>query len=137
LSGLTHKRRLSALGPGGLSRERAGLEVRDVHSSHYGRMCPIETPEGPNVGLIGYLANYARINEYGFIETPYRVVTAGKVTGEISTSPPTKKSASSSPRPTPKSMTRASSAPSACSCVVARRHRTSRRFVQQVVVHDV
>ncbi len=83
LSGLTHKRRLSALGPGGLSRERAGLEVRDVHSSHYGRMCPIETPEGPNVGLIGYLANYARINEYGFIETPYRVVTAGKVTGEI------------------------------------------------------
>jgi DNA-directed RNA polymerase subunit beta len=83
LSGLTHKRRLSALGPGGLSRERAGLEVRDVHSSHYGRMCPIETPEGPNVGLIGYFANYARINEYGFIETPYRVVTSGKVTGEI------------------------------------------------------
>ena len=83
LSGLTHKRRLSALGPGGLSRERAGLEVRDVHSSHYGRMCPIETPEGPNVGLIGYLANYARINGYGFIETPYRVVTGGKVTGEI------------------------------------------------------
>ncbi len=83
LSGLTHKRRLSALGPGGLSRERAGLEVRDVHSSHYGRMCPIETPEGPNVGLIGYLASYAQINEYGFIETPYRVVTAGKVTGEI------------------------------------------------------
>jgi DNA-directed RNA polymerase subunit beta len=83
LSGLTHKRRLSALGPGGLSRERAGLEVRDVHSSHYGRMCPIETPEGPNVGLIGYLATYARINEYGFIETPYRVVKDGKVTGEI------------------------------------------------------
>ena len=83
LSGLTHKRRLSALGPGGLSRERAGLEVRDVHSSHYGRMCPIETPEGPNVGLIGYLANYARINEYGFIETPYRVVENGRVTGEI------------------------------------------------------
>ena len=83
LSGLTHKRRLSALGPGGLSRERAGLEVRDVHSSHYGRMCPIETPEGPNVGLIGYLATYARINEYGFIETPYRVVAGGKVTGEI------------------------------------------------------
>jgi len=83
LSGLTHKRRLSALGPGGLSRERAGLEVRDVHSSHYGRMCPIETPEGPNVGLIGYLANYAQINEYGFIQTPYRVVENGKVTGEI------------------------------------------------------
>ena len=83
LSGLTHKRRLSALGPGGLSRERAGLEVRDVHSSHYGRMCPIETPEGPNVGLIGYLANYAQINEYGFIETPYRVVENGRVTDEI------------------------------------------------------
>ncbi len=83
LSGLTHKRRLSALGPGGLSRERAGLEVRDVHSSHYGRMCPIETPEGPNVGLIGYLANYAQINEYGFIQTPYRVVENGRVTGEI------------------------------------------------------
>ncbi len=83
LSGLTHKRRLSALGPGGLSRERAGLEVRDVHSSHYGRMCPIETPEGPNVGLIGYLATYARINEYGFIETPYRVVENGRVTGEV------------------------------------------------------
>jgi DNA-directed RNA polymerase subunit beta len=83
LSGLTHKRRLSALGPGGLSRERAGLEVRDVHSSHYGRMCPIETPEGPNVGLIGYLATYARINEYGFIETPYRVVREGRVTDDI------------------------------------------------------
>jgi DNA-directed RNA polymerase subunit beta len=83
LSGLTHKRRLSALGPGGLSRERAGLEVRDVHSSHYGRMCPIETPEGPNVGLIGYLASYARINGYGFIETPYRVVEGGRVTGEV------------------------------------------------------
>ena len=79
LSGLTHKRRLSALGPGGLSRERAGLEVRDVHSSHYGRMCPIETPEGPNVGLIGYLSNYAKINEFGFIETPYRVVDEVRV----------------------------------------------------------
>ena len=74
LSGLTHKRRLSAMGPGGLSRERAGFEVRDVHSSHYGRMCPIETPEGPNIGLIGHLATYGRINEYGFIETPYRRV---------------------------------------------------------------
>ncbi|HZN83858.1 MAG TPA: DNA-directed RNA polymerase subunit beta, partial [Mycobacterium sp.] len=72
LSGLTHKRRLSALGPGGLSRERAGLEVRDVHSSHYGRMCPIETPEGPNIGLIGSLSVYARVNPFGFIETPYR-----------------------------------------------------------------
>jgi DNA-directed RNA polymerase subunit beta len=83
LSGLTHKRRLSAMGPGGLSRERAGFEVRDVHSSHYGRMCPIETPEGPNIGLIGHLATYGRINEYGFIETPYRRVIGGKVTEEI------------------------------------------------------
>ena len=74
LSGLTHKRRLSALGPGGLSRERAGFEVRDVHPSHYGRMCPIETPEGPNIGLIGSLSSYGRINEFGFIETPYRRV---------------------------------------------------------------
>ena len=74
LAELTHKRRLSALGPGGLSRERANMEVRDVHYSHYGRMCPIETPEGPNIGLISYLATYARINEYGFIEAPYRKV---------------------------------------------------------------
>ncbi len=83
LSGLTHRRRLSALGPGGLSRERAGFEVRDVHFSHYGRMCPIETPEGPNIGLIGALATYARVNPFGFIESPYRVVRAGKVTDEI------------------------------------------------------
>ncbi|WP_006246971.1 DNA-directed RNA polymerase subunit beta [Mycolicibacterium tusciae] len=83
LSGLTHKRRLSALGPGGLSRERAGLEVRDVHSSHYGRMCPIETPEGPNIGLIGSLATYARVNPFGFIETPYRKVVDGVVTDKI------------------------------------------------------
>ncbi|MGA8296036.1 MAG: DNA-directed RNA polymerase subunit beta [Acidimicrobiales bacterium] len=83
LSGLAHKRRLSALGPGGLSRERAGFEVRDVHTSHYGRMCPIETPEGPNIGLIGHLATYARVNEYGFIETPYRKVQDGRVTDEI------------------------------------------------------
>jgi DNA-directed RNA polymerase subunit beta len=83
LSGLTHKRRLSALGPGGLSRERAGFEVRDVHPSHYGRMCPIETPEGPNIGLIGSLSSYGRINEFGFIETPYRRVTSGKVTDKI------------------------------------------------------
>jgi DNA-directed RNA polymerase subunit beta len=83
LSGLTHKRRLSAMGPGGLSRERAGFEVRDVHSSHYGRMCPIETPEGPNIGLIGHLASYGRINSYGFIETPYRKVVNGRVTDEI------------------------------------------------------
>src|SRR5699024_6553145 len=71
-SGLTPKRRLSALGPGGLSRDRAGMEVRDVHPSHYGRMCPIETPEGPNIGLIGSLATFARINPFGFVETPYR-----------------------------------------------------------------
>ena len=83
LSGLAHKRRLSALGPGGLSRERAGFEVRDVHTSHYGRMCPIETPEGPNIGLIGALATYARVNEYGFIETPYRKVVGGRVTDEV------------------------------------------------------
>jgi DNA-directed RNA polymerase subunit beta len=83
LSGLTHRRRLSALGPGGLSRERAGFEVRDVHFSHYGRMCPIETPEGPNIGLIGALSTYARVNEFGFIETPYRKVENGKVTNKI------------------------------------------------------
>ena len=83
LAGLTHKRRLSALGPGGLSRERAGYEVRDVHPSHYGRMCPIETPEGPNIGLIGSLASYGRINSFGFIETPYRKVVKGKVTKQI------------------------------------------------------
>ncbi|MCH7787984.1 MAG: DNA-directed RNA polymerase subunit beta [Acidobacteria bacterium] len=83
LSGLTHRRRLSALGPGGLSRERAGFEVRDVHFSHYGRMCPIETPEGPNIGLIGALATYGRVNSFGFIESPYRVVTKGHVTDEI------------------------------------------------------
>ncbi|MBV7432030.1 DNA-directed RNA polymerase subunit beta [Dermabacteraceae bacterium P13115] len=83
LSGLTHKRRLSALGPGGLTRDRAGMEVRDVHPSHYGRMCPIETPEGPNIGLIGSLATFARINPFGFVETPYRKVEDGKVTEEI------------------------------------------------------
>ena len=83
LSGMTHKRRLSALGPGGLSRERAGFEVRDVHPSHYGRMCPIETPEGPNIGLIGSLATYARVTPFGFIETPYRKVLKGKVTDNI------------------------------------------------------
>jgi DNA-directed RNA polymerase subunit beta len=83
LAGLTHKRRLSALGPGGLSRERAGFEVRDVHPSHYGRMCPIETPEGPNIGLIGSLSSYARINRYGFVETPYRKVVDGRVTTQI------------------------------------------------------
>lgn len=83
IAGLTHKRRLSALGPGGLSRDRAGMEVRDVHPSHYGRMCPIETPEGPNIGLIGSLASYGRINPFGFVETPYRRVVDGKVTDQI------------------------------------------------------
>ncbi len=83
LAELTHKRRLSALGPGGLSRDRAGFEVRDVHHSHYGRMCPIETPEGPNIGLIGALCTFSRINDYGFIETPYRIVDEGLVTDEI------------------------------------------------------
>ncbi|SFE56757.1 DNA-directed RNA polymerase subunit beta [Roseivivax sediminis] len=83
LSEVTHKRRLSALGPGGLTRERAGFEVRDVHPTHYGRMCPIETPEGPNIGLINSLATFARVNKYGFIETPYRVVNNGQVTDEV------------------------------------------------------
>ena len=83
LAELTHKRRLNALGPGGLSRDRAGFEVRDVHYTHYGRMCPIETPEGPNIGLIVSLANYTRVNEYGFLETPYRKVKNGQVTNEI------------------------------------------------------
>ena len=83
LSEITHKRRVSALGPGGLTRERAGFEVRDVHPTHYGRVCPIETPEGPNIGLINSLALYARLNDYGFLETPYRKVTASRVTNEI------------------------------------------------------
>ena len=83
LSEITHKRRLSALGPGGLTRERAGFEVRDVHPTHYGRICPIETPEGPNIGLINSLATYARVNQYGFIETPYRAVVKGKVEDEV------------------------------------------------------
>jgi DNA-directed RNA polymerase beta subunit len=83
LSEVTHKRRVSALGPGGLARERAGFEVRDVHPTHYGRVCPIETPEGPNIGLINSLAVYARTNRYGFLETPYRRVVDGVVTDEI------------------------------------------------------
>ena len=83
LSEITHKRRLSALGPGGLTRERAGFEVRDVHPTHYGRICPIETPEGPNIGLINSLATFARVNKYGFIESPYRKVVKGKVTDEV------------------------------------------------------
>ena len=83
LSEITHKRRVSALGPGGLTRERAGFEVRDVHPTHYGRVCPIETPEGPNIGLINSLSVYARTNEYGFLETPYRKVVDSKVTSDI------------------------------------------------------
>merc|ERR1712167_405840 len=83
LSEVTHKRRVSALGPGGLSRERAGFEVRDVHPTHYGRICPIETPEGPNIGLINSLSTYAQVNSYGFLETPYRKVEQGKITDSI------------------------------------------------------
>src|SRR5687767_3630040 len=83
LSEVTHKRRLSALGPGGLTRERAGFEVRDVHPTHYGRICPIETPEGPNIGLIASLSTYARVNDLGFIETPYRAVANGRVSSEV------------------------------------------------------
>src|SRR5699024_5750256 len=83
LSEVTHKRRVSALGPGGLTRERAGFEVRDVHPTHYGRICPIETPEGPNIGLINSLSVYARTNEYGFLETPYRKVVDGKPTDQV------------------------------------------------------
>src|SRR5690554_8207991 len=80
LSEVTHKRRVSALGPGGLTRERAGFEVRDVHATHYGRLCPIETPEGPNIGLINSLATYSHTNSYGFLETPYRKVVESQVT---------------------------------------------------------
>ena len=83
LSEVTHKRRVSALGPGGLTRERAGFEVRDVHPTHYGRICPIETPEGPNIGLINSLASFSRVNKYGFIETPYRKVVDHKVTDDV------------------------------------------------------
>ena len=83
LAGLTHRRRLSALGAGGLTRERAPIEVRDVHPTHYGRMCPIETPEGPNIGLIGSLSSFAEVSEYGFVTTPYRVVKDGVVTDEV------------------------------------------------------
>ena len=126
LAGLTHKRRLSALGPGGLSRERAGFEVRDVHSSHYGRMCPIETPEGPNIGLIGSLSTYARLNRYGFIETPYRTVEERQGHGRrSSTSPPTKRTGRSSPRPTPRSTTRATSSATRCWCVAASTRSTT------------
>ena len=100
LAGLTHKRRLSALGPGGLSRERAGFEVRDVHPSHYGRMCPIETPEGPNIGLIGSLSSYGRINEFGFIETPTAASRAARSPRRSTTSRPTRRTVTSSRRRT-------------------------------------
>src|SRR5205085_3020745 len=83
LSGLTHRRRLNSLGAGGLTRERAPIEVRDVHPPHYGRICPIETPEGPNIGLIANLSTYARVNEYGFVETPYRKTEGGRVLPEV------------------------------------------------------
>jgi DNA-directed RNA polymerase subunit beta len=102
LSEVTHKRRVSALGPGGLTRERAGFEVRDVHPTHYGRVCTIETPEGPNIGLINSLAVLSPApTSYGFLETPYRKVVDGKVTDESSTSRRSKKPSTSSPRPTP------------------------------------
>jgi DNA-directed RNA polymerase subunit beta len=119
LAGLTHKRRLSALGPGGLSRERAGFEVRDVHPSHYGRMCPIETPEGPNIGLIGYLSSFARINRFGFIETPYRKVTTASRPTTSSTSPLTTRTGTSSRRRTRSSTRTAGSRTTACSCAPA------------------
>ena len=109
LSEITHKRRLSALGPGGLTRERAGFEVRDVHPTHYGRICPIETPEGPNIGLINSLATYARVNQYGFIETPYRKVEGGRVSDEVVYLSAMEEASTRSPRPTPKSTPRASS----------------------------
>ena len=105
LSEVTHKRRVSALGPGGLTRERAGFEVRDVHPTHYGRVCPIETPEGPNIGLINSMAVYARTNDYGFLETPYRKVINGKVTNKkLSTCRPSRRVTTLSRRPTPSSM---------------------------------
>ena len=117
LAELTHKRRLSALGPGGLNRDRAGFEVRDVHPSHYGRICPIETPEGPNIGLISSLATFARINEFGFIETPYRKVENGRVTDadRLSHRRP-RRELHSSRRRTRRSTTRAISPTRRCRC---------------------
>jgi DNA-directed RNA polymerase subunit beta len=103
LSEITHKRRLSALGPGGLTRERAGFEVRDVHPTHYGRICPIETPEGPNIGLINSLATFARVNKYGFIESPYRKVEGrqGDRRGRLSVGHGRGQAPYTLPRPTP------------------------------------
>ena len=114
LSEVTHKRRLSALGPGGLTRERAGFEVRDVHPTHYGRICPIETPEGPNIGLIASLSTFARVNEFGFVETPYRKVEAGEVTGETPSTRRSRRRSTPSPRRTRSSTRRASSSTSSC-----------------------
>ena len=128
LSGLTHRRRLSALGPGGLSRERAGFEVRDVHFSHYGRMCPIETPEGPNIGLIGGLASFARVNPFGFIESPYRAVKNGKVTDEIVYLTADEEEEYVVAQANARSTPRASSSTTACSCVARRRRRAFRTF---------
>jgi DNA-directed RNA polymerase subunit beta len=123
LAELTHKRRLSALGPGGLSRDRAGFEVRDVHPSHYGRICPVETPEGPNIGLIASLATFARINDFGFLETPYRKVENGRVTNHIDYLTADREEPSSSPRPTRPLTTRAISPPSASFAAQGRLHR--------------
>jgi DNA-directed RNA polymerase subunit beta len=116
LSEITHKRRVSALGPGGLTRERAGFEVRDVHPTHYGRVCPIETPEGPNIGLINSLALYARTNEYGFMETPYRVENSRSPT-RSNTCRRSRRASTSSPRPMPSWTRRASSATRWCPAV--------------------
>ena len=127
LAGLTHKRRLSALGPGGLSRERAGFEVRDVHPSHYGRMCPIETPEGPNIGLIGYLSSFARINRFGFIETPYRKVEKGRVTDEIEYLAADDEDEYVIAQANAQSTSRAPSSTTACSCVRAAARSASSR----------
>ncbi len=108
LSEITHKRRLSALGPGGLTRERAGFEVRDVHPTHYGRICPIETPEGPNIGLINSLATFARVNQYGFIESPYRRVERAASTDEVVYLSAMEEASTRSPRPMRSSMPRTS-----------------------------
>ena len=109
LSEVTHKRRVSALGPGGLTRERAGFEVRDVHPTHYGRVCTIETPEGPNIGLINSLAVFARTNKYGFLETPYRKVVDGRSPTRSSSCRRSRKTSTSSPRPTRRATRRATS----------------------------
>jgi len=137
LAELTHKRRLNALGPGGLSRDRAGFEVRDVHYTHYGRMCPIETPEGPNIGLIVSLANYTRVNEYGFLETPYRRVDKGTATRDVEYLSAMTRTATLSPRrrqslktPVPSRTTRFPVASRATTRSRAGRHSVHGRFAQ-------